>query len=113
MDISSTRQVGHRRLVCGSVEDDLRNLFASSFIWKDENNLPRRRISKYNTGQEIRTGTPEFSDVSSGELLKFHMKEPRTDTGHDGRGGFSNADHLQTLSEERREGKKSWDVAYK
>ena len=28
-------------------------------------------------------------------------------------GEFSNADHLRTLSEEQRDGKKSWDVAYK
>ena len=30
-----------------------------------------------------------------------------------GGGGFSNADHLRTLSEERRDGKKAQDVAYK
>ena len=29
-----------------------------------------------------------------------------------GGGEFSNADHLQTLSEERRDGKEAWDVAY-
>ena len=29
-----------------------------------------------------------------------------------GGGGFSNAKHLRTLSEERRDGKESWDVAY-
>ena len=27
-------------------------------------------------------------------------------------GGLSNADHLLTLSEERRDGKEAWDVAY-
>ena len=30
-----------------------------------------------------------------------------------GGGAFSNADHLRTLSEERRDGKKDQDVAYK
>ena len=30
-----------------------------------------------------------------------------------GGGGFSNDDLLRTLSEERRDGKKAWDVAYK
>ena len=34
MDISSTRHLGHRRLVRGSGEDDPRNLFASSFLQK-------------------------------------------------------------------------------
>ena len=29
-----------------------------------------------------------------------------------GRGGFSNADHLRTLSKERRDGKEARDVAY-
>ena len=29
-----------------------------------------------------------------------------------GRGEFSNADHLRTLSEEKRDGKESWDVVY-
>ena len=29
-----------------------------------------------------------------------------------GGGGFSNADHLRTLSQERRDGKESWEVAY-
>ena len=28
-------------------------------------------------------------------------------------GGFSNSDHLRTLSEERRDGKEAQDVAYK
>ena len=40
------------------------------------------------------------------------MRERRTGTGRDGRGGFSNADHLWTLSEERRDGKEARDVAY-
>ena len=29
-----------------------------------------------------------------------------------GGGEFSNADHLRTLSDERRDGKEAWDVAY-
>ena len=87
MDISSTRHPGHRRLVCRSGEDDLRKLFASYFLRRDENPLPHRRSSKYNAGQEIRTGTPESSDVITGEVLKLHVRERITDMGHDGRGG--------------------------
>ena len=65
MDISSTRHQGHRKLVRGSVEDALQNLFASSFLRKDENPLPRRRSSKYDASQENWTGNPECSDVST------------------------------------------------
>ena len=86
MYISSTRHLGHRILVCGSGEDDLRNIFASSFLRKDENPLPRCRNCKYDVGQEIRTGTPESSDVSTGEVIKLHTREHITDTGCDGRG---------------------------
>ena len=32
--------------------------------------------------------------------------------GCDGGGAFSNAGHLQTLGEERRDGKKYWEAAY-
>ena len=86
MDISSTRHPGHRRLVCRSGEDDLRKRFASPFLWKEENPLPRCGRSTYDAGQEIRTGTPESSEVRSGEVLKIHTRERRNDTGRDWRG---------------------------
>ena len=44
--------------LCQTHLHDSQNLFALYFIWKDENPLPCRRSSKYNAGQEIRTGTP-------------------------------------------------------
>ena len=75
MDISSKHHLGYRRLVRGSGEDDLGNLFSSSFIWKYENPLPRCRSSMYNAGQESGTGTPEPSDVRTGEVLKLHARE--------------------------------------
>ena len=84
MDISSTRRLGHGRHVCGSGEDDSRNIFASSFLRKDGNPLPRHRKSKYNAGQENRTGAPESSDASSVEVLKLQSREHRTGTGRDG-----------------------------
>ena len=87
MDLSSTRNLVHRRLVCGIGEDDSQKLFASSFLQKDENPPPRRRSSNYNSGQEIRTGTPESSEFRSGEVLKLHKRERRTGTGCDRRGG--------------------------
>ena len=107
------RHLGRRRLVRRSGEEYLRNLFASSFLQKDENPLPRHTISKYDAGQGIRTGTHESSDVSSGEILKLHARKHRTGTVHDGRGGgLSNAGHLQNLIYERRDTKEAWDVAY-
>ena len=86
MYFSSTRHLGHRRLVRGSGKDDLQNIFAPSFLQKDENPLPRRRGSKYNSGQEIRTGTTESGDVSSEEVLKLHARDNRSGTGRGGRG---------------------------
>ena len=88
MDISSTCHLVHRRLVCGSGEDNSRKLFALSFLQKYENPFPRCSRSKYNAGQESRTGTPESSDVISGEVLKLHAREHRNGTGRDGRGGI-------------------------
>ena len=112
MDISSARHLGHRRLVCTSVEDDPRNLFSLYFIRKDKNSLPCHRSSKYDAGKEIRNGSSESSDISTIEVLKLHAGECRTVLGRDRRGGFSNSEHLQTLSAERRDGKKSRDVTY-
>ena len=112
MDISSTRHLGHRRLVRGSGEGDLGNLFASYFLRKDENPLSCSRSSKYDSGQEIRIGTPESSDVRSREVFKLHTREHRTGSGREGRGAFSNADHLWTLIEERRDRKKDRDTVY-
>ena len=62
-----------------------RKPLASYFLRKDENPLPHSRSSKYDAGQEIRTGTPESSDVRLGEVLKLHATEHRTGTGYDGR----------------------------
>ena len=62
------------------------NLFASYFLWKDENPLPYCRSSKYNAGKEIWTGNPASSDVRSGEVLKLHARERIIGTGRDGRG---------------------------
>ena len=56
--------------------------------------------------------TPESSYVSSGEVLKIYSRYRRTGMGRDGRGGFSNANHLRTLSEERHDRKEDQDVAY-
>ena len=79
------RHLGHGRFFSGSGEDDLGNLFASSFFQKDENPTPFRRSSKYDDGQESWTGTPEFSDISTGEVLKLHVGDCITGTGRDGR----------------------------
>ena len=84
MCIYSMRHLGHRKLIHRSGEDDSGNLFASYFLWKDENSLPHPRSCKYDAGQEIRTRTPESSEVSSGEVLKLHMRYLRTGKDRDG-----------------------------
>ena len=106
MDISSMRHLGHSRLVRRSVENDPRKLFASYFLRKDENPLPRRRSSKYGAVQESRTGTPESSDVIIGCVLKLHAMERRTDTGRDERVGVLQCRSPPDLKREgtRREG---------
>ena len=88
MDISSTRHLGHGRRVRGSGEDDSGNIFASSFLWKYENVLTHRSSSKYDAGQEIRTGTPESSDVITVEVLKLPVGERGTGSGRDGKKGI-------------------------
>ena len=62
--------------------------FASSIIWKEENPPFHRRNTNYDAGQESRTGTPKSSDTSSGEVINLHVRERRTDTVRDGRGGI-------------------------
>ena len=86
--IFSTRHLGQRRRVRRSGEDDSGNLFSSSFLQKYENRLPCRRSSKYDAVQEIRTGTPESSDIGTREVIKFHEGEHRTGTGRGGRRGI-------------------------
>ena len=86
--ISPTRHMGHGRRVRESGENDLGNLFASSFLRKDENPLIHRTRSKYNSGQEICTGTSESSDIIKGEILKLLVGERGTGLGRDRVGGF-------------------------
>ena len=71
MDISTTRHLGYGRCVRGSGENDSGNLFASSFLQKDEKLLTHRRNSKYDADQGGSTGPHESSDVSSGEIPKL------------------------------------------
>ena len=88
VDLSSAHHLGNGRRVRGSGENNLGNLFASSFILKDENPLSHRRISKYDAGQETRNGTPEPSDFGIGEVLKFPAGERGTGLGRDRRRGI-------------------------
>ena len=45
-DISTTRHLGHIRRVLGSGENDSGDLFASSYLLKDQNHLTHFRSSK-------------------------------------------------------------------
>ena len=71
--------LGHGGRVCGSGENDSGNIFASSFIRKDENPLTHRRNSKYYANQCGSTWPPESSDVSEGEILKISAGKQETD----------------------------------
>ena len=51
---------------------------------KDKNHLTHHRISKYDTGQEIRTGTTECSGINEGKIPKFSEGKQRTDPVCDG-----------------------------
>ena len=88
VDISTSRHLGHERRVHWSGENDLGNLFLSSFLRKDENPLTHRRIYKYNAGQESWTGTTEYSNVSTGEVLKLPEGDRGTVSGRDRRIGI-------------------------
>ena len=68
-------------------------------FWKYENPLNHRRSSKYDAGQEIWTGTPEYSDVIPGEVLSSQKGSAELVWSLTGGGAFSNADHVRTLSE--------------
>ena len=74
--------------VLRSGENYLGNLFASSFIWKEENHLPHLRSSKYDACLESRNGTQEPSEVSTGEVLKLPEVDHGTSLGHDVRRGI-------------------------
>ena len=85
-DISSTRHLGHGK--CVEWIKLSGKLFALSFLRKYENPLPNRRRSNYDAGQEIRTGTLEYSDFITIEVLKLTVGERRTGSGRDGRRGI-------------------------
>ena len=103
MNISSTRHLGHRRIVHGSGEDDSRKLFVSSFLWKEEpptvGALSTMAVRKSGLGLlNPATSVKEkylCSTRGSADLIQAATRV----------GVFFNADHLQTLSQERRDGK--------
>ena len=89
MDIYATCHLGYRGCVDGSGEDDLGNLFVSSFPNKDKNPLTHRKSSNYDENQYVWTGTPEYSDISKVEVPKLSAGKRRTDLGHGGGKGNS------------------------
>ena len=79
VDIYTTHHLGHGGCVHGSGENDLGNLFASSFPHKDKKPLTHRRNYKYDSNQGVWTGPPEPSDVSEGEIPKLSVGNHGTD----------------------------------
>ena len=58
--------------------------FASYFLHKDKIHLTHHRSSKYDAGQEIRIGTPEYSDVSKTKVPNFSASKCGTNSGRYG-----------------------------
>ena len=89
------------------------NLFASSFLRKDKSLSPvigalsTMQVRKSELGLLIPVTSAQENHLSS---TRGSAELARAVTGG---GKFSNANHLRTLSEDRRDGKESWDVAYK
>ena len=105
IDFFSTRHLGHRRLVRGSGEDDSINLFASSFLQKDENPLPV--VGAISTMLVRKAGLGLLNPVTSvqDKYLSSTQGSAELILAVAGGGGFCNYDHLRTLSEERHDRK--------
>ena len=61
-----------------------RKPFCVVFSSERKKPLTHCRISKYDSGQEIRIGNPESIDVSEVKLPKFSAGKRGTDLGRDG-----------------------------
>ena len=84
VDISATRNLGQGGYINGSGEYSLGKKIALYFLRKDKNPLTHSRSSRYDAGQESRTGTPESSDISKGKIPKFSVGKRGTNSGRDG-----------------------------
>ena len=88
VDICVTRQLGHRGCIHRSGECYPGKRFTLYFFPKDKNSLTHRRISKYNSDQDIWTDTTESSEVRKGERPKLSSGKQGTDLGHNGGRGI-------------------------
>ena len=78
--------MGHKeygRCVRGSGEYALGKLFASPFLHKVKISHTYSGDSKYDDGQEIRTGPPESRDGHKQRISKFDMRKNGVDLSHD------------------------------
>ena len=78
----------YRGRACGSGGDDLGNLFASSYLQKNNTPLTQLRSSNYDDIQEIRIGIPESSGVREQEMTKFETGKIRANSIRDGGRGI-------------------------
>ena len=74
----------HGGCVRRSGKEDSGKYFASSFLHKYKNPLTHYRSSTYDDNQDGRTGTPEFSEISKGEVPKLSAGKRITDSVRDG-----------------------------
>ena len=87
------------------------NLFSVHFLQKIKISHTPRSNSKFDSGQEGRTGPPKYRNVWKQKIRSPWY--PRTELiwNVTGESEFYTADHLQDLREERRDGQKIHDDA--
>ena len=112
VDIPTTRHLVHGGRVCGSRENDLGNLLPRIFFRKTKTLSPT--VGALSTMPVKKSVLRLLNPVMSAQEKYLSSQRGNVELVHaviEG-GAFSNANHLRTLSEERRDGKKYWDAAY-
>ena len=99
------RHLGHRRLVRGSEEDGLRNPFASFFLGTTKILSPV--VGALSTMLARKAVLGLLNPVTSAQNNYLNSTQGSSELVRPvtGRGGGLNSDHLQTLSEKRRDRK--------
>ena len=113
VNISTVCYLVRRVCVRGSVGNDLGYHFALSFLRKEKNLSPIVGALSTMPVKKSELGLLNTVTSSQEKYLSYQRGSAELVQAVTGGGEFSNADHLQTLGEERRERKKDRDAAYK
>ena len=107
MGISSTLHLGHRRLIRGSGEGDSRFFLPRLSFGKTKDLSPV--VGSLSTMTAKKAGLGLLNPVTSDQetYLRSTRGSAELVRAVAGGGVFSNANHLQTLSDEQRDGKKA------